>query len=58
MVNDASLSAGVDSAAVIDENYLQREIVQAYENVKVIDCLDLSPEGSAIWDAALKRLTT
>ena len=27
----------------------------AYENVKVVDCLDLTPEGSAAWEAALKR---
>ena len=32
-----------------------REVRLAYENVKVVDCLDLSPEGSAAWEAALKR---
>ena len=32
-----------------------REVRLAYENVKVVDCLDLSPEGCAAWDAALKR---
>ena len=32
-----------------------REVKLAYENVKVVDCLDLSPEGSAAWEAALKR---
>ena len=43
------------AAAGIDELYLQREIVQAFDNVKVIDCLDLSPEGMATWDASMKR---
>ena len=33
-----------------------REVKLAYENVKVVDCLDLTPEGNAAWDAALKRL--
>ena len=32
-----------------------REVKLAYENVKVVDCLDLSSEGCAAWDAALKR---
>ncbi len=32
-----------------------REVKLAYENVKVVDCLDLTPEGNAAWEAALKR---
>lgn len=32
-----------------------REVKLAYENVKVVDCLDLTAEGSAAWEAALKR---
>ncbi len=32
-----------------------REVKLAYENVKVVDCLDISPEGIAAWEAALKR---
>ena len=32
-----------------------REVRLAYENVKVVDCLDLTPEGNAAWEAALKR---
>ena len=32
-----------------------REVRVAYENVKMVDCLDLSPEGNAAWEAALKR---
>ena len=32
-----------------------REVKLAYENVKVVDCLDISPEGNAAWEAALKR---
>lgn len=43
------------AGAGIDELYLQREIVQAFDNVKVIDCLDLTPEGVAAWDASMKR---
>lgn len=27
----------------------------AYENVKFVDCLDLTPEGNACWEAAVKR---
>ncbi len=32
-----------------------REVKLAYENVKVVDCLDISAEGNAAWEAALKR---
>ncbi len=32
-----------------------REVRLAYENVKVVDCLDLTPEGNAAWEASLKR---
>lgn len=32
-----------------------REVNLAYENVKVVDCLDISPEGNAAWEAAVKR---
>ena len=32
-----------------------REVQLAYDNMKVVDCLDLSPDGSAAWEAALKR---
>ena len=38
-----------------DELSAVREVNLAYENVKVVDCLDLSPEGVAAWEAALKR---
>ena len=49
------MSSSGGAGAGIDELYLQREIVQAFDNVKVIDCLDLTPEGMAAWDAAMKR---
>ena len=32
-----------------------REVQLAYDNVTVVDCLELSPDGSAAWEAALKR---
>ena len=38
-----------------DDLLAVREVKLAYENVKVVDCLDLSSEGSAAWEAALKR---
>ena len=38
-----------------DDHSAVREVRLAYENVKVVDCLDLSPEGNAAWEAALKR---
>ena len=50
---DATTPGG--ESPIIDEHFLQKEIVLAYENVKVIDCLDLSQEGIAAWEAALKR---
>ena len=40
-----------------DDQSAVREVKLAYENVKVVDCLDLTSEGSAAWEAALKRLT-
>ena len=42
---------------LLDEEELLavKEVRLAYDNVKVVDCLDLSPDGSASWDAALKR---
>lgn len=38
-----------------DDMSAVREVRLAYENVKVVDCLDLTPEGNASWEAALKR---
>ena len=32
-----------------------REVQLAYDNMRVVDCLDLSLDGSASWEAALKR---
>lgn len=31
------------------------EVNVAYDNVKEIDCLDLSKEGTELWEAGLKR---
>lgn len=49
--------AGGDAGDVIETDDLSavREVKLAYENVKVVDCLDLTPEGNAAWEAALKR---
>jgi dynein heavy chain 1 len=44
-----------EGALETDDQSAVREVKLAYENVKVVDCLDLTPEGSAAWEAALKR---
>ena len=44
-----------DAGMETDDMSAVREVRLAYENVKVVDCLDLSPEGNASWEAALKR---
>ena len=41
-----------------DDMSAVREVRLAYENVKVVDCLDLTPEGNASWEAALKRYSS
>ena len=48
---------GGEQGDVIETDDLSavREVKLAYENVKVVDCLDLTPEGNAAWEAALKR---
>ena len=38
-----------------DDLLAVKEVKLAYENMKVVDCLDLYPEGSAAWEATLKR---
>ena len=43
-----------EGALETDDRSAVREVKLAYENVKVVDCLDLTPEGSATWEAALK----
>ena len=50
-----SACQSVEGALESDDQSAVREVKLAYENVKVVDCLDLSPEGSAAWEAALKR---
>lgn len=37
-----------------DANALE-EVNSAYENVKEVECLDISKEGCESWDAAVKR---
>jgi len=32
-----------------------QEVNMAYDNVKEVDCLDVSKEGTEAWDAACKR---
>ena len=44
-----------DAGIETDDMSAVREVRLAYENVKVVDCLDLTPEGNAAWEAALKR---
>ena len=44
-----------DACIETDDMSAVREVRLAYENVKVVDCLDLTPEGNASWEAALKR---
>ena len=44
-----------DAGIETDDMSAVREVRLAYENVKVVDCLDLTPEGNASWEAALKR---
>ena len=38
-----------------DELLAVKEVRLAYDNMKVVDCLDISSEGTAAWDAAYKR---
>ena len=47
-----------DAGLETDDMSAVREVRLAYENVKVVDCLDLTPEGNAAWEAALKRYST
>ena len=56
-LNEVCLDLQVSGEATLETDDLAsvREVKLAYENVKVVDCLDLSPEGCAAWDAALKR---
>lgn len=37
-----------------DANAIE-EVNLAYENVKEVECLDISKEGCDAWDAAVKR---
>jgi len=35
-----------------------QEVNLAYDNVKEVDCLDVSKEGMDSWEAAVKRFVT
>lgn len=48
---DVGLQAPLDST----EAQAIEEVNLAYENVKEVDCLDISREGSEAWEAAMKR---
>ena len=56
-VQGQSTTPGVEQGDAIETDDLSavREVKLAYENVKGVDCLDLTPEGNAAWEAALKR---
>lgn len=43
--------------AAIDSTEAQaiEEVNLAYENVKEVDCLDISKEGNEAWESAMKR---
>ena len=46
----------VDDQLLDDDELLAvKEVRLAYDSVKVVDCLDLSKDGSDAWEAALKR---
>jgi dynein heavy chain 1, cytosolic len=42
------------SLEAADSNAIE-EVNLAYENVKEVECLDISKEGCEAWDAAVKR---
>lgn len=42
------------SLEAADANAIE-EVNFAYENVKEVECLDITKEGSEAWDAAVKR---
>lgn len=43
------------ATAVYTEEGAVHEVHKAYDTMKVVECLDLTPEGNAAWDTALKR---
>ncbi len=47
-------AGGEAGAEAADLNAIE-EVSLAYENVKVVDCLDVSKEGADSWEAAMKR---
>lgn len=54
---DADLQPELSEAAVLDsaDSSAIEEVNLAYENVKEVDGLDISKEGTEAWDAAVKR---
>lgn len=49
--NDSKQPYSLEAA---DANAIE-EVNLAYENVKEVECLDISKEGCEAWDAAVKR---
>ena len=54
--DDKPTTPKVDALAIdaADANAIE-EVNLAYDNVKEVDCLDVSKEGSDAWEAAVKR---
>uniref|UniRef100_A0A1B0B0C4 Dynein heavy chain, cytoplasmic n=1 Tax=Glossina palpalis gambiensis TaxID=67801 RepID=A0A1B0B0C4_9MUSC len=52
--NNAGENKQPYSLEAADANAIE-EVNLAYENVKEVDCLDISKEGSEAWEAAVKR---
>jgi len=51
---DKAFSADVSSTLYNEEGAVH-EVHKAYDTMKVVDCLDLTPEGTGAWNTALKR---
>ena len=45
------------ATAVYTEEGAVHEVHKAYDTMKVVDCLDLTLEGTGAWNTALKRYT-
>ncbi|KAK6637160.1 Dynein heavy chain, cytoplasmic [Polyplax serrata] len=48
------VDGGYKTLEAADANAIE-EVNLAYDNVKEVDCLDISKEGIALWDAAVQR---
>ncbi len=52
---DAKHDMGEPLLDAADANAID-DVNKAFELVKEVDCLDLSKEGTEVWDATIKRL--